>query len=86
MKGADGESLSFHERWGAWLDAFGAALAEITNADDAQAFWEHNEDTFIRGQKAAEKSPAALEKFLEAGKLALQKRMPPMEGGDGELL
>jgi len=76
MRGADGAVLTTYERWGVWLDDFNTKIAEL-NPDDAQAFWEANEDTFLRGQKAAKGE--ALEKFEDAGRRALAKRMPPTE-------
>lgn len=75
---AAGAIVGTFERFSAWLTGLEDLIAKSATADQAQAIWEHNEDTFMRGQSGA-KSDAAIKAFARVGKAALDKRMPPAQ-------
>lgn len=88
-----GGSEGVFDTWGAWLAAFEVRIREAGSPDVAQAIWDENSATFMRGQTAAEKAPAARQRFIDVGKLALEMRAPPgasdaqePEGTQGEML
>lgn len=76
LNGTDGKQLGTYMRWSDWLTALEQEL-DGADPETAQALWDANSDTFMRGSSAIKDqgSPAA-KRFNDVGKLALERRAP----------